>query len=271
MRVFAEALPRAIPITLAVTTDATSNTTRYPFLANVMSPKMLTHACTGTLVDDDLVLAPASCVSSLSNKAEPLPIVRVGTYALDGKGGQADYEERQTVEQRTHERFTGDPTAGYDVSILRLDKPVKGRRPVRGFRSLRDVGKEDEAIMLGWFKASSIGPPALSLQMITNIALVDDDTCRTVFDKLPRGTICAMPELRAHCEWDLGAPLLLCDKKTNTTTLAGFASFASPTCGQKNMPYVYVDLGGELLSWVEQKGLKNSKVEPETPQEHTEL
>eukprot|EP00803_Ostreobium_quekettii_P007017 evm.model.scf_1334.1 EVM.evm.TU.scf_1334.1 scf_1334:570-1733(-) len=87
-----EALPRAIPITLAVTTDATSNTTRYPFLANVMSPKMLTHACTGTLVDDDLVLAPASCVSSLSNKAEPLPIVRVGTYALDGKGGQADYE-----------------------------------------------------------------------------------------------------------------------------------------------------------------------------------
>lgn len=228
-----------------------------------MSPTTNTHVCSGVLFAKDLVLVPASCVSKKSTRSEPFPIVRVGRYALNGLDGEDVVEDRHAIEQRVHESFTGNPRDGYDIAILRLDAHNGEDELLNDYESLGDLKDTEELLTLGWFKASSIGAPSHQLQMISSLNPVSDEDCETAFEQLPKGTVCAKPKPHTHCEWDLGAPLIVCTEATGKLRLAGFASFISQTCG--NQPYVYVDVGKELRNWIKELGLMESTTELPIP------
>lgn len=65
---------------------------KYRFIANVMSPTTNTHVCSGILIEDALVVVPASCVSKKCTKSEPFPLIRAGSYALNGVDGTSVVE-----------------------------------------------------------------------------------------------------------------------------------------------------------------------------------
>jgi len=233
---------------------------KFPFMVNVVSPTTTTHICSGALIADDLAIAPASCVSKSCKKCEPFPIIRVGSNSIDGEDETGDVQEYNVIEQRVHNKFDGTVSAGYDVAILQLDGKTKDVPIIGGYKALRDLGDSDVIMALGWFKASRIGAPSALLQMITSLDYVPQEKCMNVFPKLPEASVCAKPKMRAHCEWDHGAPLLLCTKGIGNYMLAGLASFERSTC-QTDDPYVYADVGGELLNWVEAQGLEDSVIE----------
>eukprot|EP00803_Ostreobium_quekettii_P005613 evm.model.scf_375EXC.3 EVM.evm.TU.scf_375EXC.3 scf_375EXC:32149-50201(+) len=227
----------------------------FPFIANVMNAMLQTHMCTGVLVKQDLVLVPASCVTTSIRDPGEFPSVRLGSYDLNTHDGPEEPEVLKTCQQIVHDKFTGKPEEGNDIALLVLNGTGWQHAPIKSMMPIDRCVPNKTMSSLGWFAPIHYGSPSYTLLAKPKLKHVERGDCvKALKDKaVPNGAVCAVGEVRAVASWDLGSPLLCQGEQ-----LIGLESYAQ---SQPNvyMPYVYTHVI-EYENWINTLGKDASRV-----------
>jgi len=257
--------PEGLTIKYKVTKDDCS--TEFLFIANILDPMVQTHDCTGVLIDHDIVLVPASCITKTAKVArDQFPLVRVGSYNLNKPDGPESQETIPVCKKIIHSAFNGNPANGSDIALLQLASPLNTHQPISisATQAADCMGQRLTAV--GWFSPRLNGPPSAEVEVLPRLTIVQRDRCRSLLDGLPEGAVCALSDPAAIVVWDHGSPLL-CDDKI----LVGLASYTKNTAGHYPCIYTHVV---DYKDWIDTRGKGASRVEENTQERcggHTEL
>lgn len=183
--------------------------------------------CGGTLVEHDTVLTAAHCAAA------------VRPYELGVVAGRQDTRMADGIEAGVRSVWLApgyqDPTAGNDIAVLKLDRPVPyrpARLPSGGDSDLYRPGTE--AMVLGWGRLWEGGDKATELQGAT-VPVMSDSQCIQAYGSYePDTMMCAgYPEGGVDaCHGDSGGPLVVGD------ILVGIVSWGDG-CAKPGKPGVY--------------------------------
>ncbi|CAD7699748.1 unnamed protein product [Ostreobium quekettii] len=225
---------------------------KFSFMANVMNPLLLTHACTGVLVAPNVVVAPASCIEE---KKVEFPPVRLGSYNLNSDDVPKEAEVLNTCRRITHKDYQkNNPQKGADIALLILESPAVHHAPISGITSIEEcrdpsLNGKGNITAFGWFMPGRNLSPSIQLQAVPNLEVVPAKQCSIAMNHdIPKRAICTVSTARAAIsEWDPGSPILCNDKK-----LIGIASYEQMP-NSKYLPYVYTHVA-EHWDWIQSLG-----------------
>jgi len=224
----------------------------FGFLANVMNPLLLTHACTGVLIAPNVIVLPASCIEE---KRVEFPPVRLGSYDLNLADVAEEAEVINACRRITHKDYQkNNPQKGADIALLVLEVPAVHHAPITGIVSIQDcknpsLNGDGNITAFGWFTPGRNLSPSVDLQAVPKLEWVDKKLCsEKMKHEIPKGAVCSLSSARAAiAEWDSGSPILCNDEK-----LIGLASYEQMPIS-KYIPYVYTHVS-EYWDWIQSLG-----------------
>ncbi|XP_040573509.1 phenoloxidase-activating factor 3 [Lepeophtheirus salmonis] len=267
---------------------ADSKLGEFPFLALLGYPyyslKCLDtiYLCGGSLINKHYILTAAHC---LTIEDKPLKEIVLGEHNINSnpdctnKFCAPSTQKRTPIKIITHEKWNiHTPTKGYDIGLVRMDRPVILARedsqnsllspvclPWKSYAPGRDINEGEETFVAGWGRVTNnankayenycaIGAATPVLQKLaTNI--VSHGKCNeefTQFNVSSDQQICSGGvKGKDSCNGDSGGPLMFKDNGLSDTPMfqVGIVSFGTASCGI-GKPGVYTKVV-YFLKWIE--------------------
>lgn len=219
---------------------------KYPFVAALLNKGAGGTAynqqfCGGALIDRNSVLTAAHCARMVPRRS--LRIV-VGRTVLNSKQGSV----RRAARVFVHPRYNPDRNQAYDVAVIRLDKQVRGVRPIRPTTAKQDVLEErgHKLTVAGWGNTKPQPPGGSTVASFPNrmretrVPVRPDGYARTVYGPLYVSSlmVAAGKSGRDTCQGDSGGPIF--GKLGGDYRQVGVTSFGRG-CGAPGNPGVYTE------------------------------
>ncbi|MBP2329437.1 secreted trypsin-like serine protease [Kibdelosporangium banguiense] len=222
----------------------------YPFMAALLdkgpgSP-LERAVCGGSLIGAATVMTAAHCVGG---DPATLEVVVGRTVLSNSQQG----EVRNVTEISSHPLYGKQP--GYDIALLRLDKPVDGITPIqlptRGTDGLIRPGTK--AKVIGWGNTDTAQPHFPDRLRQVDVPFLSHNECEIAYpkeiglDAYNRATeVCAGVEGKDSCQGDSGGPLFRTVPGTQTYIQIGIVS-RGEGCAAQGGPGVYTYIGSKVL------------------------
>jgi secreted trypsin-like serine protease len=220
---------------------------KYPFVAALLDTRNGGSAyrqqfCGGTLIDRNSVLTAAHCVDGVPARYLR---VAVGRTVLNSRQGTLRRVSRVFV----HPGYAPDRNMGYDAAVLKLNKAVKGTRPVRLAGGNQDFLEKPgrRATVAGWGNTTVQPPDGSNATDYPNrmreasVPLVSDRRANNVYksEYQPRIMVATYAARKGVCWGDSGGPLL--SRTGGAYRQSGIVSFGAG-CGARGYPQVYTEV-----------------------------
>ncbi|MEV7415582.1 serine protease [Streptomyces sp. NPDC089919] len=215
----------------------------YPWMAALLSKGSASPVqrqfCGGSLIDANVVLTAAHCVTGA--KAKDLEIT-VGRTVLSRKGQGQLRNVRSIV---VHPRYAKDEA--YDLALIELAKPVTGvntvKLPTQGTDALLRPGAK--AKVIGWGNTDTEMthyPDRLRGVLVPLLSHAECKATNKEYDKAVN--ICAGVEGKDSCQGDSGGPLFR--TVAGRTYQIGIVSYGEG-CAEQGAPGVYTSTSSAKL------------------------
>lgn len=194
------------------------------------------HVCGGSIVAPTTVVTAAHCTEEYF---EDELTVLAGVSRLRDPG-----QRRNVVEIIEHPSYFD--RDGFDIAVLRVDRPFEWSRAVKPIRLARPIeaARTDTAVVTGWGALSETDERGSVRLRQARLPLVDDRTCELLMADegewiAPRSELCAGAEGSDSCYGDSGGPLVIRNNR-GRPRLAGVVSWGVE-CGGSS-PGVYAEI-----------------------------
>lgn len=211
----------------------------FPYTASLRDPTGH-HRCGAVLIRPDAVLTAASCVDPRNHNDANISQVFLGGFYRDDP-----IQKRKPVLTIIHESYTGDPRGGYDIAVIKLNKP-SCLEPVPFIGRQTDAG--EVYILLGFGRTGFNAPFATAL-LGANVTNFNINQCNKIFGADPpldERKVCTKNLLcncGASCEGDEGSPVVLRETTLKfEDTLIAIASYSEGGCGLPDTFSVHTDI-----------------------------
>ncbi|MFT5405650.1 MAG: hypothetical protein ACI9DF_004504, partial [Verrucomicrobiales bacterium] len=219
-----------VPVSWALTGGSDAEIETYPWMAALLNgkgkPAGSSHFCGGSLIHPSWVMTAAHCV--LDRSANDFEVA----FGLDGLNAEVVGERYSVVEIVIHPRYLfRNGSIDGDVALLRLDRPVEDREPIRLFE--RAVLTEMDAQAVGWDeRLGGRSFTQLSLNLLTRLeaqkATLDAGIATGNGFYLDNIPVYSGAETKGVCYGDSGGPLLI--REGTQWQLAGVTSYVVGNC-----------------------------------------
>lgn len=269
--------------------DSATYTNRYPWLVSLQYvgdledgaslPKATdAHACGGSLIETDLVITAAHCITYFGSVDRP-EVWRVISGRRDLRSSGGTISEVESI--YPHPQYSATDRGENDVALIRLAEPVAGITPIdlvgAGDTALWGNGAGIAAdpvtgpFIAGWGARTSFGSYAISLPSVMydgSVPIHADSACADggsgagvgwgrlfvaesmlCVGELNSAPIGAVSNGTSPCNGDSGGPLIVSDG-LGSFKLAGIVSFGVMGCISRESTAVFTRVDG-IRDWVQ--------------------
>ncbi|UAJ80107.1 serine protease [Leifsonia sp. ZF2019] len=214
---------------------------QFPFMASIQMNGQ--HFCGGTLITPTTVMTAAHCAKDVD--PAKLKVVVGRTVLSDASHG----EEREVSGILVHPRFDWDLTkkSGYDLALLKLDRPVTDIQPV----TLPTEGTDafllpgTTATVIGWGNTNPKNPDYPDRLRQVDVPILSAAECKINPAGInPDTDICAGVAGKSSCQGDSGGPLF--KVFDGTVYQIGIVS-RGVGCALQGAPTVYTSTSSKAL------------------------
>ncbi|WKX99641.1 hypothetical protein Q1695_014487 [Nippostrongylus brasiliensis] len=195
--------------------------------------------CGGTLIDDEWVMSAGHCVRHYEDNPRMFGI-KLGTY--DFRDDDEEGEElRDVAEIHVHPKFGTPHPFSFDISLLRLAKPVnftKHIQPICVARSLERISENMTGYVTGWGSISEGGPVSNKLRQVVVPFLSNKECEKEYHGEIDETMTCAGRQGIDSCQGDSGGPLVQKHEESGRWYQAGIVSWGQG-CGEPGHAGVY--------------------------------
>ncbi|MBX6765336.1 MAG: serine protease, partial [Rubrobacteraceae bacterium] len=193
--------------------------------------------CGGTLIDPDSVLTAAHCVVDARSVT-----LAVGRTVITSRQGRV----RRAVAAYVHPRYDGARDNRYDVAVLKLDRPVRGIKPIRLSTAAQNYLERPGRLLMvaGWGTTRENGSPSDRMRA-TIVPVVSDAVAKRDYAHegpqarfFPTLMVAAGRRGRDACQGDSGGPLF---KAGRDPVEVGIVSYGIG-CARAHYPGVYTEV-----------------------------
>ena len=219
---------------------------KYPFMSYIQlfrNGKPFA-ACGGTLIDPDSVLTAAHCLVDATG-------ARVTVGATD-RTQEAQGQTIRAIRPFIHPRFNH-PALAYDVAVLKLERPVKGIKPIKlataSQNNLETPGRK--LTVAGWGVTNPSGNQETPRLREVSIPMVSDSRAKRAYATAPSVRtppyypslqVAAGEKGKDACFGDSGGPLF----DPGSRTEVGITSHGVP-CATGRYPTVYTEVNNPQI------------------------
>lgn len=185
--------------------------------------------CAGVIVSEYFVLTAAACVEGMYPH---LFSIRAGSLAHN-RGGSVHYVDRLIPNQHYKKNYLNLPI--HDIALIKVKEPFTfdGTRDAISLVPGRSVRAGGVGKIYGWGWINSTYP----VQLREGTAQINEwNACFEYFKgQLPKGQLCATPQMKIPCKKDAGGPLVM------GVHLLGIISWGQD-CLPNQSPHVFTDV-----------------------------
>lgn len=213
---------------------------KYPFMAVLLvgSSDGSTSLCGGTLIDRDSVLTAGHCLVNARSVR-----LAVGRTVISKPQGKV----RAATRWFSHPRFDLSNNFSYDVAVLKLDRAVRGIKPIKLSTASQDNLETPgrKLTVAGWGTTSEGGRTSDRMREV-RVPVVSDAKAKRAYSSeppvlryFPKLMVAAGKEGKDSCQGDSGGPLF--NRGANNTTQVGIVSYGRG-CARATFPGVYTEV-----------------------------
>ncbi|TRY78901.1 hypothetical protein TCAL_01704 [Tigriopus californicus] len=188
----------------------------YPFVVALFVDGL--YFCGGSILSDNRILTAAHCVDGRT-------YIEVVAGAHNVQQDEPDQEVVATLDYTVHENWNFNITSGFDVAVVKLNKPLVLNDKVGTIsRAQADPTIGEKTTAIGWGKPRDSAPGiSATLNYVDGLPVISDEECSLIYGPLSPATLCVSSEGgHGTCSGDSGGPLINVNSE-----LVGITSFTS--------------------------------------------
>ncbi len=218
----------------AIVDGTATRVQRHPWMVSLQDSDG--HVCGGSIVGPTSIVTAAHCTEEYF--ADELTVL-AGVTRFRDPG-----ERRNVVRIIEHPSYF--EADGFDIAVLRVDRPFEWSRKVKPIRLVRpvDMARTDTAVVTGWGALSETDERGSARLRQARLPLIDDVSCDRLMAAegewiTPSSELCAGAAGADSCYGDSGGPLVVRNSR-GRPRLAGVVSWGIE-CGG-DTPGVYAEI-----------------------------